>query len=121
MAHHLAERERQQDSGDDTSTDAESHGAEHDGEHMAALRAERDTDAELVGSLDDDVRNNAVEADSSQREREDSEGREQPGDQVTARPLGLAHDPVLEIVYVAGRLLVVIDRVHLELDSVEER
>jgi hypothetical protein len=58
-------------------TDADSRRREDDLEHMTPLGTERHSDPEFVGSLDNGIGNNTVEADGGQDEREDRKSGEQ--------------------------------------------
>ena len=54
-------------------------------EHCSPLRAERDADAELAGALRDEVGEHAVEADRGEHQRDDGEGEDQDGVELTCR------------------------------------
>ena len=51
----------------------------HSAENFAALRAERDADADFGGALSDDVGKHAEQTDSGQNQRQDGEGKNQCG------------------------------------------
>jgi hypothetical protein len=70
-------REAQSKTRDDAQTDADSRRREDDLEHMTPLGTERHSDPEFVGSLDNGIGNNTVEADGGQDEREDRKSGEQ--------------------------------------------
>ena len=70
---------------------------------------ESHANAELVRPLLDRERDHAIKARGRERESQNSEGTEEPGNQMFLRPLRLILNPVLQVLHLAADLLVGID------------
>jgi hypothetical protein len=115
------EREIEGESGNDATRNGDEDVARDDPEDVAALRAERHADAELVGALRDAVGNDAVEAEESEQESQCGEGSKEDGEETLLTPGGLLFHEVLEVAHVARGLLVGVDGPDGEADIAQSR
>ena len=70
----------------DADADEREPARQHQPQHVAALRAERDADADLARPLRDAVRHDAVEPDRREQHRDDREPGQQPHDEQPLAP-----------------------------------
>src|ERR1700741_962309 len=115
------ERDRLNDSSENTTPYAHRRRTKHHQEDILAHRPERHAYAKFTGSLSHGVGDHAVQADGGQRQRQDGKSCKQRGYQVSLCPFRLQFDPAIEIANIPERLLVRINSMNLFADSAEYR